>query len=308
VIKVNRTRPGPAVLSSPRATKERTAATAHYGRTPPARKPFSFKVYKDPSVREALEAMFRNKCAYCETRIGAGDEPEIEHWRPKGVVKESNGVRTYPGYYWLASDWDNLFLACLKCNRPRKYRVRGGEEDEEMWARSGKGMLFPLAPGNARAVGPRHVAAEYPLLLNPCADEPEEYLEFLVLDSDPDREATVRPRSRRGHRRAKGQESINIYSLNRPPLVDERRRALKDVQWHLAEIRYSADKLDRLSPRSRRRAEHEERIERNVKKIARHLTPDSPYLAMKRQAIDAFLEQEPGLRARLEALLGSRQP
>lgn len=283
--------------------KELSDAELMYGGEGNEKVEFNFTAYQDRSVRDALEAMFRNKCAYCEIRIGAGDESEIEHWRPKGAVKNSDGTREYPGYYWLAADWDNLLLSCLKCNRPRKYRVGGGEEDEENWVSTGKGMLFPLAAGDIRAASKGQERGEHPLLLNPCRDKPDQYLEFVVFDLDPDREATVQPKGHRGRRRQKGEQSIYVYSLNRDPLVYERREVLKDLQWHLAEISRSADKLDTLPATSADRQEYDDRISRSVAEIARRLDSKSPFLLMAKQTIRAYLEREPRLRARLAPLV-----
>lgn len=302
MIHVRRPRPGPAALRSETARKEQRDAEGFYGDEANEKLEFKFTAYQDRSVREVLEKMFRSKCAYCEIRIGAGDESEIEHWRPKGAVKEDDG-RRLRGYYWLASDWDNLLLSCLKCNRPRKYRVGDTEEDEETWERTGKGMLFPIAEGDVRALLKGQERSEHPLLLNPSRDKPDKYLDFIVFDNDPDREATVQPKGHRGRRRALGEQSIRVYSLNRDPLVYERREALKDLQWHLAEISLSADKLDALPDSSTERKEHYERIARNLAEIARRLSPNSEFLLMAQQTIRAYLEREPGLRARLAPLV-----
>jgi uncharacterized protein (TIGR02646 family) len=300
MIKVKRTRTVPPGLSGQTAEEERKQARILFRKKTNWGQPFPFAAYGDRSVRDALETMFRSKCAYCETRIGAGDESEIEHWRPKGAVKEKDGKRSYPGYYWLASDWNNLLLSCLKCNRPRTYRVEGGEEDEETWERSGKGMLFPLADGDMRAKWPRQQSRERPLLLNPSKDKPEEYLEFHVLDSDSRREATIKPKAETGRRAQVGSESIEVYSLNRPDLVKRRSELLKDLQEQLAALKDATDVYDLLPPGDAR-AGQEEVIRRQVKMIGERLKPDREYLLMMRQALDAYLKQEPGLRRRLAA-------
>jgi uncharacterized protein (TIGR02646 family) len=300
VIRVRRKRAVPPALAAQTAEAERKAAKILFRRKVNWTTSFSFGAYRDRSVRDALEAMFSNKCAYCETKIGAADESEIEHWRPKGVVKEKDGTRSYPGYYWLATEWDNLLLSCLKCNRPRTYRVQGGEEDEETWERSGKGMLFPLAEGDVRAKWPRQQAGEHPLLLNPCKDRPEDYLEFVVLDNELKRQATVKPKALRGRRQQVASESIDVYSLNRPLLVTRRREFLLNLQRQLAELRQATDVYDQLPPGPARDGQ-DQLIRSQVEGILDHLKSDSEYLLMARQAIGAFLKQEPGLRRRLAA-------
>ena len=63
--------------------------------------------YKKDDVCEALEEMYNGLCCYCEGRIGAVAFEEIEHRRPKSL---------YPEYTF---EWDNLHLACPRCNRAK---------------------------------------------------------------------------------------------------------------------------------------------------------------------------------------------
>lgn len=60
--------------------------------------------YAAKQIREALDAMFSGKCAYCESVIGVVAAAHIEHFRPK---------QKYPS---LTFSWDNLFLGCPLCN------------------------------------------------------------------------------------------------------------------------------------------------------------------------------------------------
>jgi hypothetical protein len=45
-------------------------------------------LYRDPNVKAALEKLFNNKCAYCESPGFAGFPWDVEHFRPKGSVAE----------------------------------------------------------------------------------------------------------------------------------------------------------------------------------------------------------------------------
>ena len=60
--------------------------------------------YAHPEIRSALEKETFSKCAYCEGRIGDVAYPNIEHKRPK----DQNPT--------LVCDWENLTIACPKCN------------------------------------------------------------------------------------------------------------------------------------------------------------------------------------------------
>lgn len=95
--------------------------------------------YNKSYVKNTLREMFHGKCAYCESKIPHIAYPHIEHYRPK---------KKYPCYTFT---WENLLLACEKCN---------GKEY--------KGDEFPLEDGNENK----------PMLLNPCEDNPAQHLLF----------------------------------------------------------------------------------------------------------------------------------
>ena len=118
-------------------------------------------VYQE--AKPFLLKLTRGKCAYCESRIEINQPGDVEHYRPKGSVAESPD---HPGYWWLASDWDNMLTSCANCNRVRSH---AGE-------RAGKGNRFPLADEAKRAFTPGAEVDEDPLLLNPCLDSPEQVL------------------------------------------------------------------------------------------------------------------------------------
>jgi len=125
-------------------------------------------VYGHTDVRNALAAAQHGKCCYCEVEI---EHPymarHVEHWRPKGAVKQGMGEPLqYPGYYWLAYDWDNLLLSCGVCNSGYKSTV------------------FPLADDNGRARNHHEdVGVEEPQLLKPDREDPEPHI--LWIDDQP---------------------------------------------------------------------------------------------------------------------------
>lgn len=121
-------------------------------------------IYGDDTVLEALRTAQFGKCCFCEVRIETPYMDEhVEHWRPKGSVKQQHGKEEFrPGYYWLAYDWDNLFLACQVCNRNHK------------------GTQFPVVNPATRARTHLDIAAlaqEQPLILKPDgALDPETHI------------------------------------------------------------------------------------------------------------------------------------
>lgn len=71
----------------------------------------SFKTkYKQQDVQRALEAMYYEKCCYCEQIIGAESYEHIEHLRPKSNL----------AFHHLAFEWNNLHWSCPKCNMAKK--------------------------------------------------------------------------------------------------------------------------------------------------------------------------------------------
>ena len=178
-------------------------------------------LYKDPAmlvVYRDNDGPFFGKCAYCETLVIDFQYGDIEHYRPKGAVSDHNGdvVRinnadgtrgNHPGYYWLAYDWRNLLLSCIKCNRPTRSGVTGG--------RIGKGTRFPVRSFQASQMGEEE--REEPLLLNPVWDEPANHLD--VLDNGIMKGKTDR-----------GWMCIDIFGLNaRENLVTERKRCFQRI-------------------------------------------------------------------------------
>ncbi|MCX6361101.1 MAG: TIGR02646 family protein [Armatimonadetes bacterium] len=154
----------PTVLSSKKAAWDNAVAEA---RTKQAKKAAFAKV-RHQQIRTALEEAFHGKCAYCESKIKHVSYTQIEHYRP--VSKRQD----------LAFCWDNLLLACGRCN--------GAEF---------KGDQFP----EADADGP---------LLDPCSDDPTDHLDFVF---DPVAGlTTVAPRTLRG------QVTVRTLGLNRPDL------------------------------------------------------------------------------------------
>src|SRR5688572_8793836 len=68
-----------------------------------------YNKYNQKDIRSALNKMYDNCCCYCESKLGLVDYPHIEHRKPK----RGSHINCFPD---LCFDWDNLHLACTKCN------------------------------------------------------------------------------------------------------------------------------------------------------------------------------------------------
>lgn len=234
-------------LSKPFARKagknELELAREYYSENPPPKKAYAFSRYKAFEVCQALDDLFHEKCAYCESTYRAVDVREIEHFRPKGAVSQAPA---HPGYWWLASDWSNLLPSCPACNQLRRHLAfdPGMTLDEFESARqnqpqltSGKGNSFPLRENNWVVAENGDLTTEDPLLINPCERNPEKHLEWVfewdhsVYLWEADRAvALVRPRAVNGLDDPYGKTSIATYGLNRTGLIRERMARINDLQ------------------------------------------------------------------------------
>lgn len=122
----------------------------------------SGSIYNSEIVREKLESIQNNKCCYCETK-STRSNIDVEHFRPKAAYSSTfKGERKYPGYFWLAYDWDNLFLSCQVCNQIFK------------------NDFFPIEAEETRAqLNDLSIEKEVPLLVHPTKDEPEKEIEYI---------------------------------------------------------------------------------------------------------------------------------
>ena len=155
---------------------------------------FDSSLYGAKSVKNALITAQQGKCAFCESKIRHVAHGDVEHYRPKGGIRQGDGDDLeQPGYFWLAYAWTNLFLACQLCNQ------------------SFKKNLFPLADPTSRARSHLDdLAAEQPMLIHPADEEPSAFIGFRAemafpIDDDP---------------RARG--TIEVLGLNREELAEFR--------------------------------------------------------------------------------------
>jgi 5-methylcytosine-specific restriction endonuclease McrA len=180
----------------------------------------SFSAYRHQQLKDALEALFHRKCAYCEALYSPTGNLEVEHYRPKSI------------YYWLAADWSNLLPSCNRCN-------------------NGKRSHFPLADPKRQARRRGEEVHETPLLLNPSdarpSRRPEKHLSFDTADG------SIAAIAVRGVPSPLGVTSIRIYRLTRPALSALRRDWAKRVRCQL--LFRQAAQQGRLTAQQRRAAD-----------------------------------------------------
>ena len=157
---------------------------------------FQNAIYGDGTVRDILRIAQHGKCCYCESKFLSTSHGHVEHYRPKGEVKQAKGLPIQrPGYYWLAYDWDNLLMSCQVCN-------------------TRKGVLFPLGNGDVRARDHHvNVDQEQPLLIHPVDDDPRDHLRFRGDEPKP-----ITPT---------GTRTVEVLDLRRHDLRESRRKRFK---------------------------------------------------------------------------------
>lgn len=191
--------------------------------------------YKHQEVKKALEKLFYDKCAYCESNITVAGPWDVEHYRPKGRVAERPD---HPGYYWLAYTWENLYPSCQFCNQSRKDQPR--YDDPTMGDAQGKLDQFPLENENTRAMTPDHdISLEKPLMLDPNnkEDDPEKHFTY-------DIKGNILPVDKNDRCAA---ETIRICHLDRRRLIDARLTIIIRARELIKRIKLAKSKNNNLA-------------------------------------------------------------
>lgn len=163
MIRINKGNP-PAALARAKARYDRTnnaaylADQADYDR---GTKKFTFtSAYKSDDVKIALNKVQNGKCCFSEAKF-VNDDANVEHFRPKGYVEDkTTGTISYPGYYWLAYEWSNLFYCKSTTNS------------------SIKRNFFPLSGSGGRKSNHTDTRVENSVLIDPSGEDPRQHIRF----------------------------------------------------------------------------------------------------------------------------------
>lgn len=242
-----------------------------------------YTVYSHDTVKDALNKLFSNKCAYCEMDYG-GAPLDIEHFRPKGAIAEwckisRKVIRVKPGYYWLAADWENLLPSCIDCNRRRTHTFSGQARV------TGKAEFFPIAVTSKRARKPKGELAELAMLIDPSAEDPSRMLVF-------SRDGTVSAKFKQGMKHERAIQTIECFGLQRDPLVRKRERHARIVLDCIDRINAGAIALKNHSGTSRW-GEDFARFEKDSDFLESMTNDDQPFLALTFQLIEQYLIKGP---------------
>jgi hypothetical protein len=113
-------------------------------------------------VLRTLRRVAGNKCWYSEVKLDGAD-PNVDHFRPKGQVREVDGDlqntgTVSDGYWWLAFEFANYRLAAMHANQRRV------DEDTH----GGKWDYFPIRGNRTPEGTPIGQIIEDVLALDPC--------------------------------------------------------------------------------------------------------------------------------------------
>jgi hypothetical protein len=208
-------------------------------------------VWRD--LKDGLANLLHDKCWYCESSVDRSDNA-VDHFRPKNRV--SDAAAPHAGYGWLAFDESNFRYACTFCNSRRK--------DQEGGTAGGKADRFPLINEANRvyAVGP--VAAEQPLLLDPC-----ELADWRLLGCHQENgqpcATSIDPVNKR-----RAEVSIEIYHLDYEPTCKRRHAAAVQL---LADV----DEAKRLFELATQDPTREPEFKTVAGRLRRAVDRESPY-------------------------------
>jgi uncharacterized protein (TIGR02646 family) len=241
--------------------QQRKADCASYSCSPEAyqlgQKVFDFnaRIYAHPTVKEALITLQHHKCCFCEQIIS--NDGDVEHFRPKRAFKQAKGKSLKrPGYYWLAYEWANLFLACPSCNQRHKQN------------------LFPLANPDDRATNHKSKVQEQPLFIDPSLDDPEQPIGFKGARAyaiDKNQRATT---------------TIQNLRLNRYNLLESRLKSLKYLKLLHEFVQQTEKYLDD--------AELQKHVQKAQQELNEAVQDHSPFTAAVRAAQKNGFRNVPG--------------
>jgi uncharacterized protein (TIGR02646 family) len=169
--------------------------------------------YKIDDIRIGLIDIYHNKCAYCEQKV---EQYHIEHYRPK------------KDYYWLAFSWDNLIMACSKCNEHKgvHFDILGSKPRFRKNAKSIKEI------NNS---SPAYDILEKPKMINPEVTNPLGFIEFKKDGSIESKDVRFA-------------YTIEKCKIDRKYLNDSRRKLIADFKANInAELQYSKNPTEQES-------------------------------------------------------------
>ncbi len=164
----------------------------------------SDNLYKPNQIKVALDLIYHRKCAYCEKSLKDADR-HVEHYRPKVP------------YFWLAFSWDNLLIACKKCNELKNNQFIKHLEGQQLQYNN---ETLQTAQSQIQSYN----LIEKPLIINPEQETEASLKTHFTFDLKTAEIVAISPQMK---------TTIEVCQLNRKELVELREDELVKLKNHL---------------------------------------------------------------------------
>lgn len=265
MLKVSRElEPLPVAAAKALAAAHADARRFYLGKKDRSQKRFAFRSEPWLLARDTLRALFYDTCAYCESPVSQV-ELNYEHFRPITEAANPGGVSDPDYYWWLAYKWENLYLACSECaqNKNNLFPVEGERLKKER-------MFGPNDP-------------ETYLLIDPCVDQPTDYLRFL----DDGAVHSISPTRAGSRADSRGSVTIKVLGLDRTDLVARRKQTIERARRRIGEFN------------PKRRSHSNDELRALVQTLEELTDEFSSFVAAKRHHVARFFLSNPALHKKL---------
>lgn len=231
------------INKKPHFEKELHENISSYLKNPNSKLNFGYYKY----LKNEIINLTDGRCAYCGKFV---DTLSIEHYHPKdGIAIDINTPKSIskPGYFWLASDWYNLFPACTTCNILKKREIINLNNLEFYSNVVGKGNLFPLyknyshSPLLLKDKGftycSKRIKKEKPLLFNPSKNNPKKLFKYELTRVGKYKGIIIRPKTNENiYLQEIAKTTIEILGLNSKLHIRERYVEYNNMKSNLENI------------------------------------------------------------------------
>ncbi|MES2922104.1 MAG: hypothetical protein V4819_11185 [Verrucomicrobiota bacterium] len=176
------------------------------------------RLWTDDRIRNWLFDQFHNKCWYSEAYESVSPT-HVDHFRPKGRVKDDLTGVFESGYWWLAFNWKN-------------YRISGH------LLNSKKGDLFPIVQGKRGTHDDEtSLELEAPVLIDPLSDQAR----LISFQVDEDGCLAVPAPGCHPSEQRRAERTIEIIGLNLRDRLNKKRKVTWDkAEGHIADFQSAA--------------------------------------------------------------------
>jgi hypothetical protein len=159
----------------------------------------------------------------------------------------------------------------------------------------GKMNQFPLTDETQRVRvhnNPNDILDEEPyrLLINPCIENPEEHFEYDITH------AVIKPKEINGAESEMAKRSIQVYVLQRVPLVLARERILIEILAQVQRVKEAVINVnDNLASANTVKFYYDKILKRELRRLKKFTEPTEEYSAMAKQIVNEFLNDNFGI-------------